>query len=257
MSVLDVHMFPCLSDNYGVLVHDPVSGATASIDAPDADTVLAAVAETGWGLSHVVVTHHHWDHIGGIPKLKAETGCRIVGAASDAHRIEGLDEAVADGDEFALGQAPLRAIAVPGHTLGHLAWWCLEGGVAFVGDTLFAMGCGRVFEGTPEMMWQSLDRLQQTLPDDTLVYCGHEYTLSNAKFAVTVDPDNPVLKSRLERVVELRREGHPTLPTTMAQEKATNPFLRARDAGIRRTLGLEAAKDWEVFAEIRSRKDHF
>ncbi|MCC2113816.1 MAG: hydroxyacylglutathione hydrolase [Hyphomicrobiales bacterium] len=257
MTDLELYMFACLSDNYGVLVHDPDTGETASIDAPDAAAIQNALSLKGWELSHIFVTHHHWDHVNAIPVLRAGWGCKVVGPAAEADKVPGLDQGIGDNDGFEFGRHEVRVIGTPGHTLGQVAYWIPDQKVAFTGDTLFAMGCGRVFEGTAEMMWQTLDRLAHILPDETQIYCGHEYTLANAKFAVTVDPDNALLKARLEEVVTLRRNNRPTLPTTMAAERATNPFLRARDPALRANLGLAAAADWEVFAEVRGRKDNF
>ena len=257
MSAVAVHMFPCLSDNYGVLVHDASSGVTAVVDAPDADAIESAAAETGWRPTHVFVTHHHWDHTQAIPRLRDAFDVTVVGPRKEADKIVDVDRRVDDGDSFAFGEHRVRVIGTPGHTLGHIAYWMPDMAIAFVGDTLFAMGCGRVFEGTAEMMWNTLDRLATTLPGETQIYCGHEYTLANAKFAVTVDPDNEALAARLGAVEALRAAGTPTLPTTMAEELRTNPFLRARDAALRGHLDMAGAADWEVFAEIRRRKDDF
>ena len=257
MSGLEFHQFPCLSDNYAVLVHDPVNETTILVDAPDEAAIRAALAEKNWALTHILVTHHHWDHTQAIGALKAAFGCTVIGPAGEAAKIDGLDETISDGDEVELGGIRVKAIATPGHTLGQISYWLPDAGVAFTGDTLFSLGCGRVFEGTPAMMWASLDRLASALPDETKIYCGHEYTLANAKFAVTVDPDNAALAARIAEVEVLRGEGRPTLPTTMGMEKATNPFLRARDKAIRAHLGLTKAEDAVVFAEIRARKDSF
>ncbi len=257
MSELAVHLFPCLTDNYGVLVHDPESGETAVVDAPDEAAIKRAVAETGWTPTQVWVTHHHWDHTQAIPALKDAYGATVVGPRQEAAMIVDLDLKVGDGDSVQFAGATVRVIGTPGHTLGQVAYWLPDAALAFTGDTLFAMGCGRVFEGTPEMMWTSLDRLAATLPAETRIYCGHEYTLANAKFAVTVDPDNAALAERLEAVAAIRAQGKPTLPTTMAEERLTNPFLRAGDEALRAHLGMADAADWEVFAEVRRRKDHF
>ncbi len=254
MTRLKFFQFPCLSDNYGLLVHDPQSGDTASIDAPDHNDVMAALEENGWNLTIILVTHHHYDHTQGIEPLKKKFNCPVVGPAAEAAKIPTLDKKLQDGDEFNFGSERVRVIATPGHTLGMINYHFLESGVVCTGDTLFSLGCGRVFEGTPEMMWNSLSRLAQ-LPPETEVYCGHEYTLSNARFAITVDPDNAKLRARLAEVEQLRADGKPTLPTTIGAELETNPFLRAADAGIRNAIGKEAASDVEVFAEIRARKD--
>lgn len=254
---VEVRQFSCLSDNFGVLIHVPETGGTIAIDVPDAAPYRAVLAETGWRLTDILVTHHHWDHVQGLGELKSETGARAVGPEMSRERIEGLDETVGDGDEITVAGLGFRAIATPGHTLDQISWWAPQAGLAHTGDTLFALGCGRIFEGDAAMMWASLDKLATLLPPETTVYCGHEYTLANARFAVTVDPDNAELAARAEEIERLRGDGQATLPTTMAAELATNPFLRARDPAIRRHLGLEGASDAEVFAEIRRRKDSF
>lgn len=251
---LDIHLFPCLDDNYGVLIHDPATGATASIDAPDADDVRAALAEKGWTLTHILVTHHHHDHVGGIQELKSETGCKVIGPKGEAQKITGIDGTVAEGDTLNFGKADVHVIETPGHTLGHVTYYIPSNAVAFAGDTLFAMGCGRIFEGTPEMMYASLQKLA-ALPGDTRVYCGHEYTLSNGRFALTIEPENAALKKRMAEVEALRVEHKPTLPTTIAAELATNPFLRAHVPAIQERLKMTGAPAWQVFAEIRERKN--
>ncbi len=254
MAKLEIRQFPCLSDNYGVLIHDKETGATASIDAPEASAVKAALAETGWSLSHILVTHHHIDHTGGIEELKGETGCEVVGPKSEADKVPGIDVKLAEGDTYTFGSFEARVLDVGGHTTGHIAYHLPEAKVAFVGDALFALGCGRVFEGTAEMMWASLDKLRN-LPPDTTIYCGHEYTLSNAEFAITIEPENQALQARVEEIKALREKGEPTIPTTIARELETNPFLRPSSGDIRSRLGMEQAEDWQVFAEIRRRKD--
>ncbi len=254
MSALEIHQFPCLSDNYGVLIHDTANNLTASIDAPDAGTVRAALAARNWNLTHILVTHHHADHTGGIAELKAETGCHVIGPRNEAGKIPTLDEQVAEGDHVKFGGFEILVFDTPGHTLGHVSYYIPDAKVAFVGDTMFAMGCGRLFEGDARMMWDSLSKLI-ALPDDTTIYCGHEYTLSNGRFASSLEPNNRELKERMVRVEAARERGEPTLPTTLALEKATSPFLRARDPELRAFLGLEDAEDWEVFAEVRRRKD--
>ena len=253
---LQVHMFPCLSDNYGFLLHDPEADVTAVIDTPEVEPINAALEEKGWRLTHILNTHHHFDHAGGNEALKARWGATVVGAANDAERIPGIDIRVADGDEFQFGNSTARVLEVPGHTSGHIAYYFADDGMAFVGDTLFALGCGRLFEGTPEQMWSSLKKLM-ALPDETVVYCAHEYTQSNAAFALTVEPDNADLKARSEEIDRLREAGVPTVPTTIALEKATNPFLRPDSPNLRQTLGMMDADTVEVFAETRRRKDNF
>ena len=256
MTAIQIHQFPCLSDNYGVLVHNPETYATLLVDAPDETAIRAALDETGWGLTHILVTHHHWDHTQAIEALKADTGCQVIGPKAEAAKIKTLDHLVEDDDILNLSGIEVRAIATPGHTMGQISYHLPEPGVAFTGDTLFSLGCGRLFEGTADMMWRSMQRLMARLPGDTRIYCGHEYTLANAKFAITVDPHNAALKTQLENVERLRASGLPTLPTTMDQERATNPFLRADDPAIRAHLGMTNAADAVVFAEIRTRKDN-
>ncbi len=257
MASLEIHQFTCLNDNYGVLIHDAEAGVTASIDAPEEAAVLRALDQTGWILTHILVTHHHADHTQGIAGLKQAFGARVIGPAAEASKIPTLDETVGDGDRFPFGSFTVKVYATPGHTLGQVSYHIPEAKVAFTGDTLFALGCGRVFEGSHDMMWQSLDMLRSTLPGDTTIYCGHEYTLANAKFALSVDPDNPALRQRAADIEALRAEGKPTLPTQMALELATNPFLRPDDAAIQKHLGMSGAPLARVFSEIRSRKDNF
>jgi hydroxyacylglutathione hydrolase len=246
---LTVRQFPCLSDNYGFLIRDEASGLTATVDTPDADAVLAALGAAGWGLDFILNTHWHPDHAGGNAAIKAATGAEIVGP-SEVTRIAPLDRTVADGDVVDLGETRFAVIGCGGHTLGHVAYFDAAGGVAFVGDTLFALGCGRVFEGTAEQMWTSLQRLA-ALPDDTAVYCAHEYTAANARFALTLDHD-PALKARAEAVFAARARGEPTVPTSIGLEKATNPFLRAP-----LLAGGGGAPDYQAFAAIRAAKDGF
>jgi len=253
---LQVHMFPCLSDNYGYLVHDPATGATASIDTPEAAAIDAALAERGWKLTHILNTHHHFDHAGGNEALKAQWHCTVIGAADDAERIPGIDVRVREGDRVQLGSATATVLEVPGHTTGHIAYYFADDGIVFVGDTLFALGCGRLFEGTPAQMWNSLQKLM-ALPDDTVVYCAHEYTQSNARFALSVEPGNAALVDRSAEIDQLRAQGKPTVPSTIRLEKATNPFLRATSGELQQQLGLVGAAAVDVFAETRRRKDHF
>ena len=254
MPNLEIHQFFCRSDNYGVLIHDPASGDTAAIDAPETAPIERALADKGWRLTHILMTHHHADHASGVADLKAKWNCKVVGNAADAERLPTLDATVSPGDTYDFAGHKAQIIDTPGHTVGHIAWHFADDHVLFAGDTLFAMGCGRVFEGTFEQMWSSLARLK-ALPPETTVYCGHEYTQANARFALTVDPDNAALVERAKKVDELRSRGAPTLPTTIELELETNPFLRADDPAIRRRLKLEDASDWQVFAEIRRRKD--
>jgi hydroxyacylglutathione hydrolase len=254
---IEFYQFLCLSDNFGVLAHDDESGATASLDAPEAGPILAALAEKGWTLTDIWLTHHHFDHIGAVAALKERfPQARVVGAAKDAARLPPLDRAVGEGELLRLGRGDARVFETPGHTLGHLAYYFEDDGVVVVGDTLFSLGCGRVMEGTMPMMHETLMRLAN-LPGETLVYCGHEYTQANARFAATVDPDNPLLAARSSEVDALRAKGAFTLPTSIALECETNPFLRAANPDLQNSLGLELADPVEVFALMRERKNHF
>ncbi len=256
MKKLEIEQFPCLDDNYGYLVHAPETGHTASIDTPDVALILARLEEKNWKLSHILNTHHHYDHAGGNLELKEATGCEIIGPACESEKIPGLDRAVDQDDMVVFGTHYLEVIHVGGHTLGHIAYFSRTQRAAFVGDAIFAMGCGRLFEGTPVQMWASLSRLNR-LPADTQLYCAHEYTLTNAAFALSVDPHNKELKKRVAEVKKLRADGIPTVPTNLALERATNPFLRVDDPSIRGLLNMQKATQVDVFAEIRSRKDNF
>jgi hydroxyacylglutathione hydrolase len=254
MTTLDIHQFACLKDNYGVLIHDAEAGVTASIDAPDAAAVKRALAEKGWRLTYIFSTHHHADHTSGNLALKAETGCTIIGPKAEAARIPGIDRGVAEGDTIAFGRHEVRVLETPGHTMGHVTYWLPEVKIAFVGDTLFAMGCGRVLEGNYEMMWASLKKITR-LPPETDLYCGHEYTLANAEFGLTIEPDNQALQKRAREVEALRAAGKPAVPTRLGLELETNVFLRPHAPAIRNRLGMAAAADWRVFAAIRERKN--
>ena len=249
---LTVRQFPCLSDNYGFLIRDEASGKTACIDTPEAAAILKALGEAGWGLDFIFNTHWHPDHAGGNAELKEKTGCFIVGPA-EVTRIAALDRTVVGGDLVELGETRFQVIETGGHTLGHIAYFDDADRVAFVGDTLFALGCGRLFEGQPDQMWASLGRLA-ALPDDTKVYCAHEYTASNARFALSVD-DSPALKARADAVFAARERGEWTVPTSIGLEKATNPFLRAPLLAAR--VGKAGAPDYEAFGAVRAAKDAF
>ncbi len=251
-----IEQLPVLSDNYVYLLHEPSSGCTAAVDPAVAEPVLEALRRRGWSLSHILNTHHHHDHTGGNLALKQATGCTVVGARGDAARIPGIDRMVGDGDSVALGAATARVFEVPGHTSGHIAYWFADSTALFCGDTLFGLGCGRLFEGSPEQMWASLSTLRG-LPDDTLVYCAHEYTQSNARFARTIEPDNPALLARIRDIDAARSRGLPTVPSRLDLERDTNPFLRADRDSVGRAVGLEGAEPARVFAEIRRRKDGF
>ena len=254
MAQLEIHQFPCLKDNFGVLVHDPASGATASIDAPEAGAIPAAVQEKGSEPTHILGPRPHVDHTQGIAPLKAETGCVVIGPKGEATKIQGLDQTVGGGDKLTFAGHAVDVIDTPGHTAGHITYWVPDAKVAFAGDTLFAVGCGRVIEGDMKMMWESLSRLAK-LPGDTMVYCGHEYTQSNIRFALTIEPENTALQARAAEVEKLLAAGKATCPTRLDQELAINPFLRPQVASIRKRLGMESAPDWQVFGEIRERKN--
>ncbi len=247
-------LFRCLKDNYGVLVHDPASGATAAIDAPEAAPVEAALKSTGWRLTDILVTHHHADHTDGIPALKEHHRCRVVAPQAEAARIPLVDETVRENDTVRVGGLEARVIETPGHTLGQINYFFPADKLLFAGDTLFSIGCGRVIEGNPEMMWQSLLKLR-ALPDDTKVYCGHEYTQANIRFARTIEPSNPALAAREQQVNKLIAAGTPTIPSTIGEEKTANPFLRADVSEVANAVGLSGSPAWKVFAEIRERKN--
>ena len=254
MAKLEVELLPALTDNYVYLLHDPATGTSGVVDPAVAAPVLARLASQGRKLDWALITHHHADHIGGLLEVKAATGCRAVGPRADASRIPGLDVLAGEGDTVGFGALTAEVLATPGHTSGHVSYWFPGGEALFCGDTLFALGCGRLFEGDAPTMWRSLGKLM-ALPDQTRVYCGHEYTLSNARFALTIEPDNAAIRQRAAEVEAARARGEPTIPTTIGGEKATSPFLRAADPALRRALGLEGAPDVEVFAEVRRRKD--
>jgi hydroxyacylglutathione hydrolase len=252
----ETRLFLCLKDNYGVLLHDPASGATAAIDAPEAAPIEAALKATGWTLSDILVTHHHADHTGGIAELKNKHRCRVVAPQGEASKIPLVDETVREGDTVTVGKLTANVIETPGHTAGHITYWFHGEKLAFAGDTLFSIGCGRVIEGTPEMMWASLAKLRD-LPGDTRVYCGHEYTLANIKFAQTIEPDNAALAARAAQAARQIAAGQPTIPTTIDEEKAANPFLRADVPAVAAAVGLARKPAAQVFAEIRARKNKF
>lgn len=252
----EILQFPCLSDNFGVLVHDTESGTTIAFDVPDSGPYEKALQEKGWTLTHILITHHHWDHVQGLGELKQKTGATVYGPARSRQKITELDRFVEDGDHIRCGPYEIKAIATPGHTLDQISWYIPSISMAHTGDTLFSLGCGRVFEGDKEMMWSSLAKLLQELPDDTKIYCGHEYTEANAAFSLTIEPGNTDLKARAEEVKQLRAGNQPTLPTTMALEKATNPFLRAGEASVADALGMPGRSAADVFTEIRTRKDN-
>jgi len=253
---LKVFQFPCRSDNYGVILHDTENGLVISIDAPEEEPIMDVLEDKGLSLTHILTTHHHGDHVAANAALKRKFNCHVVGPADEADRIPDIDESVSHGDTLDLSGLPVRVIGTPGHTAGEISYHFPDQALVFAGDTMFAMGCGRLFEGDAAMMHRSMQRLA-SLPDETKVYAGHEYTLSNAKFALSVDGKNAALVKRAREVEHLRDDDRPTLPTTIALEKATNPFLRTSDAALRDGLGMASASDEEVFAELRRRKDQF
>ncbi len=256
MSKLAIRQVPCLKDNYAYLLHCPETGVTAALDPSKAKPVLDAAVANGWRITHVLNTHPHWDHVGGNGGIKAVTGARVIGPEPDRMRIPEIDDTVAEGRPFRLGNAEATIFFIPGHTKGHMAFWFPESEALFCGDTLFTLGCGRLFEGTPEQMWASLTKLR-ALPGETQVFCGHEYTESNARFACAIDPGNAALAARAEQVKRARLEGRSTVPATMAEERRANPFLRADDPTLAAAVGMAGASPVSVFAEIRRRKDNF
>jgi hydroxyacylglutathione hydrolase len=249
-------LFLCLKDNFGVLLHDAATGATASIDAPEAAPVEAALAATGWKLSDILVTHHHGDHTAGIAELKERHRCRVVAPRREAAKIPDVDVAVGEDDSVEVGALSARVIETPGHTLGQVNYFFPAAKLLFAGDTLFSIGCGRVIEGTPDMMWQSLLKLR-ALPDDTKLYCGHEYTDANIRFAMTIEPENPALAIRAAEVKRQLAAGTPTVPSLMDEEKRANVFLRADHPAVAAAVGLAGKPAAEVFAEVRARKNRF
>ncbi len=256
MARIEVVQIPVLNDNYVYLLHEATAKVTAAVDPSVHEPVLAAAERAGWRITHVLNTHHHPDHTGGNLAIKQATGCTVVGPGHDADRIPGIDVQVRDGDVYQFGGARAEVFFVPGHTRGHIAFWFAESDALFCGDTLFVMGCGRLFEGTPEQMWKSLSRLR-ALPDAARIYCGHEYTQSNARFALSLEPGNADLKARAKRVDDMRAKGLSTVPGTMGEDRRTNPFLRADVPAVAAAVDLAGADPVAVFAEVRRRKDVF
>ncbi|MCA0871562.1 hydroxyacylglutathione hydrolase [Seohaeicola saemankumensis] len=253
---LEILTIPCLSDNYAFLAHDAETGSTALIDAPEAGPILSALSNKGWKLSHVLLTHHHWDHVDALPDILAVHPAKVIGAAADAHRLPPLDQQVAEGDSVIIGNETGQIIDVSGHTVGHIAYHFPDSAAVFTADSLMALGCGRLFEGTAPQMWESLSKLA-ALPDDTIVYSGHEYTQANGRFAETIEPENADLQARILDIAAARAENRPTVPSSLALERATNPFLRAAEPAVQRNVGMQGAKPQDVFAEVRARKDRF
>ncbi len=253
---LTILRVPALQDNYIWLVHEPESEATAVVDPAEAGPVMEALEARGWRLTHVLNTHHHNDHTGGNRDLKRLTGATIIGPRADRERIPEIDLALGEGDGIALGRHRARVFDIPGHTKGHIAYWFEEDRALFCGDTLFILGCGKVFEGTWDQMWASLAKLR-ALPPETRIYCAHEYTQANARFALAVDPDNPRLIERSRSFDALRRAGDATVPGLLGDELSTNPFLRADEAAFLAVIGLEGRPPAEVFGALRERKNGF
>lgn len=253
---LELVTIPCLSDNYAFLVHDTETERTALFDAPEAAPISDALKERGWTLSDIFITHHHGDHIDGVDALRTEHDARVIGAKADAERLPALDRAVSPGDLVDFSGHDVRVMPADGHTIGHIAYHIPDAKAAFTGDSLMALGCGRLFEGSAEQMWSTLSQLAG-LPADTLICSGHEYTAANARFALSVDPQNADLIHRADAVRAAREKGEFTVPSLLSEELATNPFLRANVDSMKKAVGMENAADAEVFAEIRRAKDNF
>ncbi len=254
--MLTILQLPVLNDNYIYLIHDPVSGETAAVDPAVAQPVLDVLDQNSWQLTCILNTHHHSDHVGGNLELKQKTGCTVIAALSDQHRIPGFDRGVVDGDVITLGKHSVSVISTPGHTSGHIVYHFADDNTLFCGDTLFVMGCGRLFEGTAEQMWHSLQKLK-ALPASTQIYCAHEYTQANGRFALTVEPDNRQLQQRMVVINQLRANRLPTVPSTIEQELVTNPFFREDSLALQETIKMVGKKPVEVFTEVRRLKDCF
>jgi hydroxyacylglutathione hydrolase len=254
--MLDIRQIPVLSDNYVYLIREPKSGAVAVVDPAVTDEILAEANKLGWKITHILNTHHHSDHIGGNEAIKAATGCTIVGPAHDPDRIPGMQIQVKDGDTYMFGDEAAQVFFVPGHTRGHIAYWFKDSHALFCGDTMFSIGCGRLFEGTPQQMWTSLSRLR-ALPPETRIYCAHEYTQSNVRFAVSINPGNAALRAYEAEVTDKRARNIPTIPTTLKLERAANPFLRADEPDLQEAISMLGKDPVDVFAEVRRRKDVF
>jgi hydroxyacylglutathione hydrolase len=250
----EIRLFPCLTDNFGYLVHDPVTQATASIDAPESAPIIEALEREGWKLTDILITHHHGDHVGGVAELKKRYRCRVVAPHENSAQIANVDLRVAEGNVVKVGGLLARVLETPGHTLDHISYVFDKEKALFAADTLFSIGCGRVFEGNYAMMWDSLLKLR-ALPDDFRLYCGHEYTASNVKFALTIEPDNAALKARAEQVARLRSENQPTVPTLLGEEKKANVFLRADEPAVAASVRMKDRSAAEVFGELRERKN--
>ncbi len=256
MAKLEIRQIPVLSDNFVYLAREPESGYVAVVDPAVVDEVMDEARKLDWKITHILNTHHHPDHVGGNLEIKEATGCTIVGPAHDPDRIPGMDVQVKDGDTYDFGKARAEVFFVPGHTRGHIAYWFKDSDALFCGDTLFSIGCGRLFEGTPAQMWDSLQRLRQ-LPKSTRIYCAHEYTEANIHFAVTIEPDNQALRKREAEVKALRAEGKYSVPSVMEEECEANPFLRADAPELAAAIGMQGRDPVDIFTEVRHRKDNF
>ncbi|ACA16526.1 hydroxyacylglutathione hydrolase [Methylobacterium sp. 4-46] len=253
----EIRTFLCRSDNIGVLIRDPATGACAAIDVPEAGAVLRVLGETGWSLTDILVTHRHFDHVEGTPEVKARTGARVTAPAKAGDAVPEVDATVREGDAVRLGSLVAAVWETPGHCADHVTYWFERERIAFAGDTLFTLGCGRVMESPPEVLWRSLSRFL-ALPDETAIYSGHDYVLSNARFALAADPDNPNLKARAELAERVKRDGRFLIPTTLGEEKATNPFLRATEPALARAVGMAPGSDpAAVFTALREWKNRF
>ena len=250
----EIRVFTCLTDNFGYLIHDEATKATASIDAPEAAAIIRALEHEGWKLTDILITHHHGDHVGGVAELKQRYGCRVIAPHDKTAKIANVDLRVGNGDIVKIGNLLARVMETPGHTLDHVAYVFDSEKAVFAADTLFSIGCGRVFEGSYPMMWESLLRLR-SLPDDFKLYCGHEYTASNVKFALTIEPDNAALTTRAVEVARLRADNKPTIPSLLGEEKKANVFLRADDPAVAAKLHMKGASAPQVFGELRERKN--
>ena len=253
---MDIFQYKVLDDNYNYLLHDQVSGLTAVVDPSEYKSTMLALKENNWNLDYIFNTHHHYDHIGGNNELRKHFECQIYGPNDRLNRIPNTTRRFEDKDEFKFGETQIKVLSLPGHTESHIAYWIPKHSAVFCGDVVFALGCGKIFEGTPETMYESVMKVAE-LPKDTKIYCAHEYTLNNARFALTLEPGNRQLQSRFEEVERLREKGIPTVPSLIGDEIDTNPFLRSSSKEIREKLNMEMAKDWEVFAEMRRRKDNY
>jgi hydroxyacylglutathione hydrolase len=256
MAQLQVELVPVLSDNYIYLAHEPETGATAVVDPAEAKPALEAAEAKGWTISHILNTHHHGDHTGGNREVQQATGAPIAGPSYDAERIPGIDVRLSEGDTYSVGNAVAKVIFTPGHTRGHVSFWFERENALFSGDTLFALGCGRLFEGDAATMWQSLQKLRQ-VPDSTRIYCGHEYTRTNARCALQLDPDNAKLQEYARVIDSLRDAEQPTLPAQMGMERDTNPFLRADDPALAQAMAMPGADPVDVFAKAREIRNGF